>query len=192
VQAAVAHAVAGSVAPSNIKHIWELSMRVMGGLIVVAAASALLASAALARVSFEDNKLNFKSCDGKNLTARWRENNFHLSVPGKTLEPEAPELKYLSWDGSCQTMSVDGKGRFKHSASGTSDANRLLNYVSWDDTKWSATRSGTGFYMVFVAGKDEPTTEAQMKDAAVWLETNKPESRAATQLARELTVASGN
>jgi hypothetical protein len=161
----------------------------MGGLLVIAAAAALLAGEALARVAFEDNKLNFKSCDGKNLTARWRDNNFHLSVPGKTLEPAAPELKYLGWDGSCQTLSVDAKGRFKHSGS---DANRLLNYVSWDDTKWSATRSGTGFYMVFVAGKGEPITEAQMKDAALWLGTHKPDSRAATQLARELTLASGN
>jgi hypothetical protein len=182
-------ALAGRIAASNIKHIWENSMRVMGGLIVLAAASALLASGALARVSFEDNKLNFKSCDGKNLTARWRDNNFHLSVPGKTLEPAAPELKYMGWDGSCQTMSVDGKGRFKHSAS---DPNRLLNYVSWDDTKWSATRAGTGFYMVYVAGKDEPITEAELKDAATWLGTNKPNERAASELARELTVVSEN
>jgi hypothetical protein len=163
----------------------------MGGLFVVAAVSALLASEALARVAFEDNKLNFKSCDGQNLTARWRDNDFHLSVPGKTLQPAAPELEYLGWDGTCQSMSVDAKGRFKHTGTSGSDANRLLNYVSWDDTKWSATRAGTGFFMVFVAGKDEPTSQAQMKDAALWLETNKADSRAATLLANELAVASG-
>jgi hypothetical protein len=163
----------------------------MGGLFVVAAVSALLASEALARVAFEDNKLNFKSCDGQNLTARWRDNDFHLSVPGKTLQPAASELEYLGWDGTCQSMSVDAKGRFKHTGTSGSDANRLLNYVSWDDTKWSATRAGTGFFMVFVAGKDEPTSQAQMKDAALWLETNKADSRAATLLANELAVASG-
>jgi hypothetical protein len=163
-------------------------MHVIARLLIISAALGLLAAEASARVAFEDNKLNFKSCDGKNLTARWRGNKFHLSVPGKTLEPEAPELKYLGWDGKCQSLSVDDKGRFKHS--GATDANRILNYVSWDDTKWAATRAGTDFYVVFVAGKGEPVSETELKDAAVWLQRNKGESRAATVLARELAATS--
>jgi hypothetical protein len=165
-------------------------MRVMGGLLVVAAASALLAAPAAANEAFEDNKLNFKSCEGRNLTARWRDNSFHLSVPGKTLEPAASELRYLGWDGSCQSMSVDGKGRFLHTGGGTTEANHLINYITWDDTKWSATRAGTGFFVVFVAGKDEQTSQSRVRDAAVWLVRHKPESRAAALLAKELTATS--
>ena len=70
-------------------------------------------------------------------------------------------------------MTVDGKGRFKHAHDGVTDANRVINYVSWDDTKWSATRAGTGFFTVFVAGKDEQTSDAKVKDAVDWLEANK-------------------
>jgi hypothetical protein len=88
-------------------------------------------------------------------------------------------------------MTVDGKGRFKHTHDGVTDANRVINYVSWDDTKWSATRAGTGFFTVFVAGKDEQTSDAKVKDAVDWLETNKAESRAASLLARELDTSSG-
>ena len=166
-------------------------MRVIGGLLVVAVGSALLAGQALARVAFEDNKLNFKGCDGKNLTARWRGNKFHLSVPGKTLEPASPELKYLGWDGTCQAMSVDANGRFQHTHDGATDSNRHLNYVSWDDTKWSATRAGTDFFVVFVSGKGEAASQAQIRDAARWLEKHKAGSRAATLLARELSATSG-
>ncbi|HEY7670145.1 MAG TPA: hypothetical protein VH852_05850 [Hyphomicrobium sp.] len=164
-------------------------MRIIGRLLVVAAALGLLTSGAMARVAFEDNKLNFKSCDGKNLTARWRDNNFHLSVPGRTLEPAAPELKYLGWDGTCRSLSVDTKGRFMHKGAGADDANHVINYLSWDDTKWSATRAGTGFFMVFVAGKNEPTSQAQLRDAALWLEMHKADSRAAIRLARELSAS---
>lgn len=166
-------------------------MRTTGILSIVTAASAFLALEAQARVAFEDNKLNFKSCDGQNLTARWRDNNFHLSVPGRTIEPAAPEIRYLGWDGACRTMTVDGKGQFKHTHDGMTDANRVINYVSWDDTKWSATRAGTGFFTVFVAGKDEQTSDVKVKDAVDWLETYKAESRAASLLARELSAASG-
>jgi hypothetical protein len=88
-------------------------------------------------------------------------------------------------------MAVDANGRFKHAHDGVTDANRVINYVSWDDTKWSATRAGTGFFTVFVAGKDEQTSDAKVKDAATWLETNKAESRAASLLARELGTSSG-
>lgn len=162
-------------------------MRLARRIGAISVALAVVAAPALARVAFEDNKLNFKSCDGQNLTARWRDNNFHLSVPGRTIEPAAPELKYLGWDGACRTMSVDGKGRFQHAHGGTTNANHVINYVSWDDTKWSATRAGTGFFTVFVAGKGEPASDASLKDAASWLKRNKADSRAGSLLAHELS-----
>jgi hypothetical protein len=164
-------------------------MRVAGILMAVAVTAGSMASQAAPRVAFEDNKLNFKSCDGQNLTARWRDNKFHLSVPGKTLEPSAPQLAYLSWDGGCRRMSVDSTGRFMHTREGPSAANHLISYLGWDDSKWAATRAGTGFYQVFVAGKDEVISQAQMKDAAAWLSKHKADSRAATLLADELTTA---
>jgi hypothetical protein len=61
--------------------------------------------------------------------------------------------------------------------------------VTWDDAKWSATRAGTGFFHVFVAGKDEPQPAARAKDAAEWLEKNKGGSQAARNMARLLTSA---
>ena len=168
-------------------------MRATATRLVAAAAFILTASQADAnRVAFEDNKLHFKSCDGKNLVARWRDNNFHVSVPGKTLAPEARELEYLGWDGACHRLSVGAKGKFLHAGDGGSAANRLFNYVGWDDTRWSATRAGTGFYQVLVSGKDETMSPAQMKDAALWLSSHKTNSRAAARLAAELVSASGD
>lgn len=157
--------------------------------LVALLATALIAPCAEARMAFEDNKLNFRSCDGKNLTARWRDNAFHVSVPGKTLEPAAPELKYMGWDGRCRSLRVGKQGEFLHASDGGQEANHMIGYVSWDDSRWAATRAGTGFFHVFVAGRDGASAGA-MHSAAVWLETNKPDSRAAARLAHELAAAS--
>jgi hypothetical protein len=162
-------------------------MRVANTFGAAAIALAMLVAPAAARMAFEDNKLNFKSCDGKNLTARWRDNNFHLSIPGKTLQPASPEIKYLGWDGKCRTMHVNGKGQFQHTSADASQADRLINYVTWDDAKWSATRAGTGFFVVEIDGEGG---SGNMKDAAIWLKARKPDSRAASLLARELIAAS--
>lgn len=160
--------------------------------ILAGGVSTALASSEAARMGFQDNKLNFKSCDGKNLTARWRDNKFHLSAPGKTLDPNAAELSYLGWDGSCQSVSVDNKGQFKHAGDGATDAKRLINYVTWDGTKWAATRAGTDFFVVFVADKDETVAPQNLKDAAHWLRLREVKTRAASQLAQALDGASGN
>jgi hypothetical protein len=162
-------------------------MRVANTFGAAAIALAMLVAPAAARMAFEDNKLNFKSCDGKKLTARWRDNNFHLSIPGKTLQPDSPEIKYLGWDGKCRTMRVNGKGQFQHTSADASQADRLINYVTWDDAKWSATRAGTGFFVVEIDGEGG---SGNMKDAAIWLKARKPDSRAASLLARELIAAS--
>lgn len=165
-------------------------MRLASSVGAVAVALAVLAAPAVADMGFEDNKLNFRSCDGQKLTARWRDNNFHLSVPGQTLEPAAPELKYLGWDGKCRHMSVNDKGQFEHTLGDTLQADRLINYLSWDGTKWSATRAGTGFFKVLVADKDDPAPTEHMVEAAAWLKKHKSKSRAASALARELVDAS--
>lgn len=166
-------------------------MRTASRLGVIAITLALVAGPAVARMAFQDNKLNFKSCDGKNLTARWRSNNFHLSVPGKTLEPKSPELKYIGWDGKCRSMRVDANGQFQHTLGDATHADRLINYVSWDGTKWSATRAGPDFYKVRVADKSTSAPDQkQIMDAALWLKSRKPDSRAASRLASELLAAS--
>lgn len=156
---------------------------------VALVASVLIAPQAEARTAFEDNKLNFRSCDGKNLTARWRENEFHLSVPGKTLDASAPALKYMGWDGHCWTLTVGDKGEFVHFVDGKTQSNHIIKYVGWDDSKWSATRAGGGFFQMYIAGKGE-TPDGAMHDAAAWLHTNKSDSRAAERLAHELGAAS--
>jgi hypothetical protein len=158
---------------------------------IAAGATPLLAASESARMGFQDNKLNFKSCDGTKLTARWRDNSFHLSVPGKTLNPSSPELKLLGWDGSCQSISVDGGGRFKRAGEGADDASGIIDYRTWDDSKWAATRAGTDFFVVYVAGKDETASNKNLKEAAHWLRLRKDQTRAATRLAQELEAASG-
>lgn len=165
-------------------------MRTKGLLILAAAAAAVLATPAAARMGFEDNKLNFQSCEGKKLTARWRDTNFHLSVPGKTLNPSSPDLKYLDWDGKCRAVHLNAKGLFAHSGEGESGASPMIKYLSWDGTKWSATPSGGGFYKVFVSDKDASVSPADVKEAARWLSVNKPDSRAAERLADALTSGS--
>lgn len=150
-----------------------------------------LVTPASARMAFEDNKLNFRSCEGQNLTARWRDNNFHLSVPGKTLNPSSPNLNYVDWDGKCRSVHLDGQGRFANSGEGVPAASPVINYLSWDGTKWSAVPSGGGFYAVLVGDKDQTVSAAQVQEAARWLTVNKAESRAAERLAKELTAALG-
>lgn len=167
-------------------------MRTKGLFILAAAAAALLVTPAAARMAFEDNKLNFKSCEGKNLTARWRETNFHLSVPGKTLNPSSPDLKYLDWDGKCRSVHLDAKGLFAQDGEGADKASPMIKYLSWDGTRWSATPSGGGFYKVFVSSKDETPSNADLKEAARWLQVNKADKRAAERLATALSQTSNN
>ena len=162
-------------------------MRHLGTPLVLAVILSSMNVEAQATTAFEDNKLNFQTCDGKKLTARWRENNFHLSIPGKTLEPEAPELNYIGWDGECRSLRVDAKGQFQHKKGDASDSNRHINYISWDGTKWSATRAGTGFLQILITEKGAPT-DTQLQDAATWLKRHKANSRAANTLADELTA----
>ncbi|MGE0023319.1 MAG: hypothetical protein AB7S70_06790, partial [Hyphomicrobium sp.] len=58
-------------------------------------------------IAFEDNKLNFRSCDGQNITARWRGANFSLSLPGKSLGDDHETFAYVGWDGRCLTGRWD-------------------------------------------------------------------------------------
>ena len=164
-------------------------MRTKGLLVLVAMAAVIVVTPAAARMGFEDNKLNFKSCDGKNLTARWRDTDFHLSVPGKTLNPASPDLKYLDWDGKCRTVHLNSKGMFAQTGEGASDTSPMIKYTSWDGTKWSALPSGGGFYKVYVAGEKQSVTKADVTEAARWLSVNKADSRAAERLANALTSA---
>ena len=166
-------------------------MRTKGLFILAAMSAAVLVTPAAARMAFDDNKLNFRSCDGKNLTARWRGTDFHLSVPGKTLNPASPELKYLDWDGKCRSVHLDSKGRFAQTGADAADASPVVHYLSWDGTKWAAMPSGNGFYAVLVGDKDASVSADDIKEAARWLNVNKPDSSAAGQLANALTSKSG-
>jgi hypothetical protein len=170
-------------------------MRVAATSVVLALGIAMVSSPAAANhTSHEDNRLNYKDCDGRNLTARWDITNTILraNFPGTAAGPDGADLKYLTWDGSCRTLAWDADARqFVHTFDGKSQSSLIVNYVTWDDAKWSATRAGTGFFHVFVAGKDEEQLETRVKDAAVWLQRNKSDNQAARNMARLLTSAAG-
>ena len=74
---------------------------------------------------------------------------------------------------------------------GKSQSSLILNYVTWDDAKWSAHGQGTGFYHVFVAGKDEEQLGTRIKDAAIWLQKNKADNQTARNMARLLISPAG-
>ena len=170
-------------------------MRAAATSVVLALGIAMVSLPAAANhSSHEDNRLNYKDCEGRNLTARWDLTNTILraNFPGTAAGPDGADLKYLAWDGSCRTLAWDSDSRqFVHVEGGKSQASPIINYVTWDDAKWSATRSGTGFFHVFVAGKDEDQLETRVKDAAEWLQRTKSDSRAARNMARLLTSAAG-
>jgi hypothetical protein len=168
-------------------------MRAAATSAVLALGIAMMSSPAIAsHSSHEDNKLNYKDCEGRNLTARWDDTSTSLrsNFPGTAAGPDGADLKYLAWDGSCRTLTWDVEARqFVHTFDGKSQSSLIINYVTWDDSKWSATRAGTGFFHVFIAGKDEQQPLVRAKDAADWLEKNKANSQTARTMARLLNLA---
>lgn len=162
---------------------WKLTVAA-----VIAGCSALLmAPNAVARnLSYEDNKLNFKACDGKHLTARWNGMEFGLGQPGDSKDTTRQTIDYMSWDGSCQALSWDkNAGKFVHKNNGQSRSSPIVNYVAWDGGKWSATRAGTGFYHVRIVTDGEATAD-RIDEVTHWLKVHKSDDPAAAVLAQQL------
>ncbi|MGE0024244.1 MAG: hypothetical protein AB7S70_11510, partial [Hyphomicrobium sp.] len=120
---------------------------------------------------FEDNKLNFRSCDGQNITARWRGANFSLSLPGKSLGDDHETFAYVGWDGRCLTGRWDAEAHaFKLASDETTIASAVLRFVSWDGSKWAGVRTGGGFFVARVADENEEVSPSQLAEIASGLE----------------------
>ena len=63
-------------------------------------------------------------------------------------------LPDVSWNMKAQ--------RFVHTGEKGDEVDRIVNYVAWDDSRWSATRAGTGSCQTRIADADEPFPERSM------------------------------
>lgn len=157
--------------------------------LLLASAAPVAASSTLA---FEDNKLNFRSCDGRHITARWRGTDFSLSLPGKSLGDDHRSIDFVAWDGRCLTgawstdtsaFDLADKGTDKAKSSG------LLSYVAWDGSKWAGVRAGSGFFVARVAAENEEITNDRLLELADWLQKRNQYPAPGAALAKELKSA---
>ncbi len=114
-----------------------MRLAMVGGLLGLAAMSmAAAANVSSSVLSFEDNKMNFKSCDGQDLSARWEGAEFSVSIAGKKHGDPQPSIKYVGWDGACRTLGWDMKAqRFVHNGDTGKEVSRIINYVAWDGSR---------------------------------------------------------
>jgi hypothetical protein len=162
---------------------------------LILAASLLSASSPVAAktVAYEDNKLNFKSCEQENVTARWFGGDVSLSQAGKSPGDPAPSAKFLTWDGKCGSFQWNADiGALEVKVGDEKLPGKILNFVAWDGSRWSAARTGGGFYVARIADPGETDPKALMKAAGEWVaKNNKLGVMAADVLAEELSGVSG-
>jgi hypothetical protein len=165
-----------------------MRLAIVGGMLGLAAmALPAAANVSSSVLSFEDNKMSFKSCDGQNLAARWEGAEFSVSIPGKKHGAAQPSIKYAGWDGACRTLSWDMKAqRFVHSGDKGDQVDRIINYVGWDGSKWTATRAGTGFFQTRVADANAAVSAETVNGIADWLDKWRSATPAASIVAEGL------
>jgi hypothetical protein len=168
-----------------------MRLAIVGGILGFAAmALPAAANVSSSVLSFEDNKMSFKSCDGQNLAARWEGVEFSVSIAGKKHGDPQPALKYLGWDGACRTVTWDKKAqRFVHAGDKGDRVDRIINYVGWDGTKWTATRAGTGFFQTRVAEANAAVSVETVNGIADWLDKWRSATPAASIVAEGLRAA---
>lgn len=141
-------------------------------------------------LAFEDNKLNFRSCDGDNVTARWREGLFSLSLPGKSLGDTHQTIKFVAWDGACVTGRWnEAKGAFLLHADGDETLSGYIRYVTWDGAKWAGMRAGSGFFVARIAAQNESVTNSRLEEIGQWLDRRNAAFTPGAALAIELKGA---
>jgi hypothetical protein len=124
-------------------------------------------------LAYEDNKLNFKSCTGENVSARWFGGSLSLSQPGKSPGDPTPSAQFQTWDGGCATFQWDAAtGALVIKQGETAEPGQIVRFVAWDGARWAATRTGGGFYLAKIADKDEQDPKSRMKAAGDWLAKN--------------------
>lgn len=163
---------------------------------ILALAAALAAGAsplAAKSLAYEDNKLNFKGCEGEDVTARWKPEGITLSQAGKSPGDPAPTAAFQTWDGACATFGWDAKaGQFVVARGGETQRGPAIRFVAWDGSLWAAARTGSGFYLARVADKDDPDPKRHFKAAAERvLKSNVLGVPAAEVLAEELSRTNG-
>lgn len=142
-------------------------------------------------LAYEDNKLNFRNCQGENVTARSFEQKFSISRAGVSPSDPETEIEFATWDGSCGKFRWDdSKTQFQTTMNGTPVGSRVVRYVAWDGGKWMATKTGSGFYISRIAADGTSTlSKTNFSDAAHWLKRKDPHNFGAVTLIDELTEA---
>ena len=136
--------------------------------ILVLAAALTAASPLAARsLAYEDNKLNFKNCEGEDVVARWRKGGLTLSRAGTSPSEPEPTLKFQTWDGGCATFGWDDRtGQFLVVEGDATQRTVAIRFVAWDGSLWAAARTGSGFYLARIADKGDPDPKRHFKAAA--------------------------
>lgn len=142
-------------------------------------------------LSYEDNKLNFRNCQGENVTARWFGTDLSLSRAGTSPSDPQPTIDYLTWSGECAKMGWNTKeASFATASAGVSAVTSMIRYIAWDGAKWAATRTGPGFYVSRIAkGEHAAISKAHFADAAKWLRRRDPNNTGAMTLIDALNEA---
>ena len=76
--------------------------------------------------------------------------------------------------------------RFVHSGDKGEQVNRIVNFVGWDGSRWSATRAGTGFFQARVAAADATVSTDTVNGVADWLDKWRSTTPAASIVAEGL------
>lgn len=162
-------------------------------LLVLAAALVVTTPLHARSLAYEDNKLNFKNCQGEDVTARWRAEGITLSQAGKSPDEPGPSVEFQTWDGSCATFGWDGStAQFEVKQGDKASRSNLVNFVAWDGSLWAATRTGAGFYLARIADKGDPDPKRHFKAAADRVtKSNFMQVPAADTLAEELSKDGG-
>lgn len=131
--------------------------------LLVAGASPLAAKS----LAYEDNKLNFKNCQGEDVVARWRAGGITLSKAGTSPSDPQPTVEFQTWDGGCATFGWDDKvGQFVVVEGDQTRRGVAIHFVAWDGSLWAAARTGSGFYLARIADKGDPNPKSHFKAAA--------------------------
>ena len=143
--------------------------------------------ASASTLAFEDNKLNYRSCDGQHITARWRGADFSLSLPGKSLGDSHKAIEFVAWDGRCLTGAWNtDTSAFKLEDGGKASSSGHIGYIAWDGSKWVGVRAGSGFFVARVAGENEDITNDRLVELADWLQKRNQYPDPGATLAQEL------
>lgn len=157
--------------------------------------AAVVSAAPLAAKSlaYEDNKLNFKSCKGEQVVARWVSDQITLSQAGTSPGDPGPTVEFQTWDGSCATFGWDSAtGQFVVTEGDETRRGVAIRFVAWDGSLWAAARTGSGFYLARVADEGDPDPKQHLKTAAERVvKTNILGVPAAEALAEALSEANG-